>query len=199
MDRIRAIFLRVFLYAISKRMRAPSFCPHCLWPLPMGWWGVISTIQMWGWGVQRTHQEGPEIMTAFILGLWGKWEVQTFVMLKLLSHWSQRSKCRICAWNWAGFNKVYNVWHWLSSWAWCGRHMWWKKTEKPSTAWSCSYMESTNIEFIETESRLVVTWGLEVVEMGRCLSKGTKPVRWISSGALMYSMVHIAKDTVWHV
>lgn len=35
-------------------------------------------------------------------------------------------------------------------------------------------MDSVTIEFMEEESRMIVTRGRQVGEMGRCLSKGTK-------------------------
>ena len=60
------------------------------------------------------------------------------------------------------------------------------------------YVESKIVEYIEAESRTVVTRGKEVGEVGRCWSKGTRLQlrRMNNYRDLMYSMRTVANSTV---
>ena len=62
-------------------------------------------------------------------------------------------------------------------------------------------MESKKAEFTEIESIMVVSRGWEVDENRAMLVKGDKhpPIRWVTSGDLMYSMVAVINNTVLYI
>ena len=55
-----------------------------------------------------------------------------------------------------------------------GYYAWWNMLEKTIIVWSCLHVESRKVEFIETESRMVVSRGQEVGEIGKYWPKGKK-------------------------